>query len=85
MNKKKTDNSGFAYITIGLQLAITVLLFVFAGYKLDVHLNKSPLFVSIGAFMGMIIGFYHLMKSIKTLDEKVNEKDDDRNRPNKWL
>lgn len=70
MNKKKLDSSIFTYSTIGIQLAATVVLFIVGGYKLDEHLNKSPVFTTIGAAVGMLIGFYHLIKELQDIDGK---------------
>ncbi len=61
---KNTSNSVFAHVTIGIQLAITILLGVFGGNWLDVRLKTSPLFLAICTTLAMIVGFYHLMKQL---------------------
>ena len=78
LKKQKTSHVVFTNITIGLQLAITVLIFVYGGYRIDLHFDKSPLFVSIGTVMGMVLGFYHLMKELNAENarEKRNKKDE---------
>jgi len=78
-----------AHITVGLQLAITVLVFVFGGYKLDTYYHKSPLFVALGAFIGMGIGFYSLLKELNSISRREKEKkessgDEDKKRI-KWM
>ncbi len=81
----KKSGSGqvvFAHITIGIQLAITILIFVFAGNWLDQHFNKSPLFLVIGTALGMAIGFYHLLKELH--EGEVKEKKDDERKRIKW-
>ena len=73
---KKNENSTrviFANITIGLQLAITIFIFVYAGYRLDLYYGKSPLFLIAGTFTGMSVGFYHLYKEL--LDSGKREKE----------
>jgi F0F1-type ATP synthase assembly protein I len=73
LNKKKISGSIFTYSTIGLQLAVTILLFILGGYKLDEHLNRAPVFTTIGAAVGMVIGFYHLIKELQGIDRKEKE------------
>lgn len=71
--KDKTAQVVFANITIGMQLAIIILLFVYGGYRLDLHYDKSPLFIAIGTVLGMGIGFYHLFKELDDMARKEKE------------
>lgn len=71
------------YMGIGLQLAVTVLIFVIGGYELDTYLDRSPLFVSLGAFLGMGLGFYHLIKQLQHI-EKISKESENRKR-NRWM
>lgn len=76
-NDRGTGRVVFAHITIGIQLAITILIFVLGGNWLDVRFNKSPLFLIIGTALGMAIGFYHLLKDLQgeeSKDERGREK-----------
>jgi len=62
------NNSGrdvFAHVTIGLQLGITMSIFVYGGYRLDLFFNKSPVFLVVGSVFGMVLGFYHLFKNLE--------------------
>lgn len=52
----------------GIELSLTVALFVYGGYRLDRRLELLPLFTLVGAFTGMAIGFYRLYRII-TADE----------------
>jgi F0F1-type ATP synthase assembly protein I len=72
----------FAHITIGIQLAITILIFVLAGNWLDTRFNKSPLFLVIGTALGMSIGFYHLLKDLQ--GEENKDKHLKKNKRIKW-
>ena len=81
--KRKASQAVFQYSTIGIQLAATVTAFVVGGYKLDEYLGKSPIFVSVGAFTGMAIGFYHLIKQVQNIERK--EKQDANKERKKWL
>ena len=83
MNKRSQSRAVFTNITIGLQLGITVFAFVYGGYRLDIYYNRSPVFVSIGAVLGMIVGFYHLIRELKGLNNKGNNGRDDNK--SKWM
>jgi F0F1-type ATP synthase assembly protein I len=84
-NKKNTTRAVFTNITVGMQLAITILIFVYGGYRLDLYYEKSPLFLALGTIIGMCLGFYHLFKELADLDkrEKNAKKDGGRVRK-KW-
>lgn len=69
-NKNNTGQQIFTHITIGLQLAITMVIFVYGGYRLDLYFDKSPLFVAIGTVFGMVLGFYHLMKNLQDTERR---------------
>jgi F0F1-type ATP synthase assembly protein I len=75
-NKKNSGQVVFANITIGLQLAITMLVFVYGGHRLDLYFDKSPLFLVIGTALGMALGFYHLLKDLQ-VDDKKDDGDKD--------
>jgi F0F1-type ATP synthase assembly protein I len=87
LDKKKSSRSIFAYSTIGIELAATITAFVIGGYKLDDYFNKSPVFISIGAFSGMAIGFYHLIKQLQGIDRtEKSERNSEKNKERKkWL
>jgi len=82
------DNSGkavFAHVTIGLQLAITMLIFVYGGYRLDLYFDKSPLFLITGTIIGMCLGFYHLLKDLQGDDKKKDGLGNKKNQNNKRI
>jgi len=73
---------------MGIQLAATVTLFILGGYKLDNHYGRSPVFTTIGAAVGMAIGFYHLimqLKDIEKTEQQEREKKDGNEKRIKWL
>lgn len=80
-----------AYSTIGIQLAITILVFLYGGFLLDKHFKSSPVFVVIGTIIGMGAGFYNLMKSLSELDRllKKSQQGDNNNssgsKRRKWM
>ena len=72
VNKENSGKVVFAHITIGLQLAITMLIFVYGGHRLDLYFDKSPLFLIAGTIIGLCLGFYHLLKDLQ-VDSKKDE------------
>lgn len=84
---KRSVNAFIAYSTAGLQLALILVLFVYGGYKLDVRLGSSPLFVLLGAILGMVFGLYNLLKGLKEVDRAMQEeKDENQERKRtKWM
>jgi F0F1-type ATP synthase assembly protein I len=84
-NQKNSGQVVFAHITIGLQLGITMFIFVYGGHRLDLYFNKSPLFLIVGTVLGMCIGFYHLLKELHVGDKKKDKDADEKIKPNvKW-
>jgi F0F1-type ATP synthase assembly protein I len=83
-NKNNTARAVFAHVTVGMQLAITMLVFVYGGRKLDLYLDKSPIFLAVGTVLGMTIGFYHLMKNLQS-DDLKNKKMKEKNVNNKRI
>lgn len=87
LDSKNTSKVIFAYSTIGIQLAILMVVFVYSGYRLDIYLDSGPWFVLLGAFLGFGGGLYNLIKGLKQI-EKISESEDriQNNKPRKkWL
>ena len=51
-----------AYASEGTQLAVTLLLCFYIGYRLDAWKGTSPWFTLAGAFIGIIAGLYNFLK-----------------------
>lgn len=85
MKKRNSSQEIFTHITLGLQLAITIFLFVYGGHYLDNKYDKSPLFLALGTVIGMVIGFYHMMKELQRDDKKNNDDDDDDKKKVRWM
>ncbi len=79
MEKKRgTTQVVFAHLTIGIQLAITILIFVLGGNWLDNRYQTSPVFLALCTIAGMVIGFYHLMKQLAHVDSKEEKKSEEK-------
>ena len=72
---KRKSNSAFAHITMGIELTVIMLAFVYGGYKLDVTFDKMPLFICLGAALGMGAGLYNMMRRLKALEKAIKEEE----------
>ena len=45
-------------------LIASILIFTYFGWMIDRKIDSSPFAILIGMLMGMIIGFYHLIKVV---------------------
>jgi len=77
-----TVQAVLVHVTIGLQLAITILAGVLGGNWLDNRFKTSPVFLAICTAVAMIVGFYHLMKQLSGTVHKDGEKTEVKRR--KW-
>ena len=64
--RKRVDSavSGAEFAGIGVQFALAILVFTFAGVWLDKRLGSSPWFTLIGVFVGAAGGFYSMYRKI---------------------
>jgi len=63
------------YSGLGLQLAVTVVLFWFIGKMIDEHYGTQPLWMIVGAMVGIVVGMYNFIKSVIELGKKKEKKD----------
>ena len=54
--------TAWAYASEGTQIAVTLLLGIFVGYKVDGHFGSSPWGIVSGATLGIVIGLYGFLK-----------------------
>ncbi len=87
MDNKRFANALIAYSTAGLQLAIVLVLFVYGGYRLDLRLQTTPVFILLGSAVGMIAGLYNLLRGLKDIDRmlKQERKEGKEEKRTKWL
>ncbi|WP_428897254.1 Putative F0F1-ATPase subunit Ca2+/Mg2+ transporter [Parelusimicrobium proximum] len=70
MNKKDFLVSSY----LGIQFALSIVLFGFAGYKLDEWLKTKPLFLMVLGFAGFGVGMYAIIKTATAVTKKDKKK-----------
>jgi len=58
------------YLNIGYTLLGGILLFGYLGHLVDGWLNKNPIFLLLGLFLGLAAGFYNMFKVLRQLDRE---------------
>ena len=54
--------SPYQYLSLGFEMIVPVVLFMFAGYMLDGWLGSGPWLFLVGALVGIAVGFYNLFR-----------------------
>jgi len=72
--KKLLRSYGF-YVDLVLRFSVSILLFVFVGFKLDEYFNTKPALLIIFTFLGATAGFYSMYKSLTSYEKR--EKNDE--------
>lgn len=70
----KPDSRVIKYSGIGVQLAATILIFLFIGIFIDRKLGTEFIFTLIFTFLGFLGGFYKFYLTVKELDKKDKDK-----------
>jgi len=65
------------YLGLGITFTVTILAFLFLGRWLDSKWGTSPWLLISGAFVGMILGFFHLYYTVIQLNHTNSNKKDD--------
>ncbi len=65
--------SGTEFAGIGLQFALTILVFVFAGVWLDSRLGTSPWLLLVFVFVGAAGGFYSMYRRVTAAQRKSKD------------
>ena len=58
-------------LTMGWQLAVIVLLFLFGGYKLDARYHSSPNLTLLGLLLAVICAAFVVRKAVTDLDDSL--------------
>jgi F0F1-type ATP synthase assembly protein I len=62
---KRKGVSGSQFAGIGIQFALSIVLFAFAGVWLDKRLGTSPIFVLLLVLGGAGVGFWSMVRKLK--------------------
>jgi F0F1-type ATP synthase assembly protein I len=65
------------YLTLGIQLAVTVVIFFLIGWWLDTHNNTAPMFQLVGVLVGSVGGMIKFLKSVTEMSKKEETKKPD--------
>ena len=71
-HKDELDLASFA--GLGLQFAVTIVLFLFLGQWLDRQLGTAPVFVIAGVFLGGGAAFYLMLRRITAAQKADDER-----------
>lgn len=63
---RSSDGGAGKYAGFGVQFAIAVLLFLYAGNWVDQKVGSSPLFLVLGVFLGAGASFYSIYQRLMT-------------------
>ncbi len=77
-------NGSFGNITIGLQMGVTIFVFVYGGYRLDLYFNLFPVLLICGTLFGMIAAFYNMLKDVKDQERNENEQEKEKKNKVRW-
>ncbi|MFT5463781.1 MAG: F0F1-type ATP synthase assembly protein I, partial [Planctomycetota bacterium] len=56
---------------VGLHFAVTILVFAYGGYRLDLWLDTSPWFLLVGVFVGFAGGLISMIKKISKVSASL--------------
>jgi len=59
---------------VGLQFALTIVVFMFAGIWLDGRLHTSPWFVLVCVFGGAAAGFFSIYRKLMSAQRRTDSK-----------
>lgn len=76
----RTDSNFFKYSGLGVQLSVTIIVFLFAGLWLDKYFETKFIFTLVFVFLGFVGVFYKIFAVLKELDEEKKQKTDDGNK-----
>ena len=67
---RKEGGHGAEYAGLGLQFAVSVLLFLYAGQWLDRKLGTEPWLMILGVFTGAGASFYSMYRKLMAMQER---------------
>ena len=67
---QKKGLSGADFAGVGMQFALAIIVFLFAGQWLDKRLGTNGLFTIAGVFVGAIAAFYNMYRKISAAQKQ---------------
>lgn len=67
---EKEGGHGAEYAGLGLQFALSILLFLYAGQWLDRRLGTDPWLMILGVFTGAGASFYSMYRKLMAIQER---------------
>jgi ATP synthase protein I len=71
---KRTLGQIGPYLNLGLEFAVTLLVFIFAGHYLDKRWGTEPWIFLAGAALGILVAFYIFFKTLSKLTDRDRPK-----------
>jgi len=65
--------SGADFAGLGIQFALAIVVFLFAGQWLDRRLGTNSLFTIVGVFVGAAGAFYNMYRKISAMQKQDDE------------
>jgi F0F1-type ATP synthase assembly protein I len=65
--------SGADFAGVGIQFAVAIIAFLFAGQWLDNRIGTKPVFTIVGVFLGAGAAFYNMYRKITAAQKKDDE------------
>lgn len=65
--------SGADFAGVGIQFAVAIIAFLFAGQWLDKRLDSTPVFTIAGVFLGAAAAFYNMYRKISAAQRQDDE------------
>jgi F0F1-type ATP synthase assembly protein I len=73
MEDQKGGLSGADFAGVGIQFAVAIIAFLFAGQWLDNRVGTKGVFTIIGVFLGAGAAFYNMYRKITAAQKKDDE------------
>ena len=67
---QKKGLSGADFAGVGMQFALAIIIFLFAGQWLDKRLGTNGLFTIVGVFVGATAAFYNMYRKISAAQKQ---------------
>ena len=70
LGRRSAGVSGWEFAGVGLQFALTIVAFMFAGLWLDKRLHTSPFLLIVCVFVGAAAGLFSIYRKLKAAQRR---------------